>query len=210
MILLQLTANTGPAECCLAVSHALKVVEMEAAAAGVEVDVLEEEVGPVAGTLSSVLLGLTAPGDGRQALDLARNWCGSILWKCASPYRPAHPRKNWYIGGALHTEPVPLPDSVIRYEASRAAGPGGQHVNKTSSAIRATHLGTGLSVRVQTERSQHANKRLAAVLLANKLAAVEAGRREVNKAERHAQHRQVERGNPRRIFSGQYFVEEKR
>ena len=58
----------------------------------------------------------------------------------------------------------------IRYEAVRASGPGGQHVNKTDSAVRATHLPSGLSVKVQTERSQHANKRLARALLAHKLA----------------------------------------
>nr|WP_205990965.1 MULTISPECIES: peptide chain release factor-like protein [unclassified Pseudoalteromonas] len=56
-------------------------------------------------------------------------------------------------------------DSEIRFQQCRASGAGGQHVNTTDSAVRATHVATGIAVRVESERSQHANKRLARVLL---------------------------------------------
>ncbi len=204
MIWLQLTANTGPAECCLGVSKALNRLCAEAKEAGVAVALLEQVDGPVAGTMRSVLLQLEGEGDA----GLAQRWTGSILWICESPYRKMHKRKNWFLHGAAFDPPGALPEGgEIRYEATRASGPGGQHVNKTDSAIRATHVATGLSVKVQSERSQHANKKLAGQLLASKLAELATLAEGRNKSERHMQHRQAERGNATRIFSGAGFAE---
>lgn len=204
MTWLHLTANTGPAECCLGVRHALARLLEEAVGSDVDTTLVEQVDGPVDGTISSVLLQL----EGAAAELLARRWSGSILWVCASPYRRQHRRKNWFLQGAILAPPATPPDDgAIRYEATRASGPGGQHVNKTDSAIRATHVATGLSVKVQSQRSQHANKKLAAQLLAIKLAelATAAGAR--SRAERHSQHRQAERGNAQRTFVGPGFVE---
>ncbi len=105
---------------------------------------------------------------------------------------------------------MPEEGGAIRYEATRASGPGGQHVNKTDSAIRATHLASGLSVKVQTERSQHANKRLAGQLLASKLAGLARDEAERNKSERRLMHLQAERGNAARVFVGMNFSERSR
>lgn len=207
MVWLQLTANTGPVECCLGVAKALPRLLAEAEKAGVSAQVLEEVSGPVSGTLRSVLVELTCSTDTTVAEAFANQWCGTMQWICDSPYRLGHKRKNWFLGGAAFSPPQPLADSEIRYEATRASGPGGQHVNKTDSAIRATHVATGLSVKVQTERSQHANKKLAAQLLANKLANMEAEAAGKNKAERRLVHHQGERGNAQRVFTGLKFVE---
>ena len=210
MIWLQITANTGPAECCLAVHKAFKRLLQEASEAKVQVSLIEEIPGPVAGTLRSVFLGLQS-ADGAEsaaAEQLATRWSGSLLWVCQSPYRPFHKRKNWFLGGAVYSAPAPLPESDIRYEATRASGPGGQHVNKTDSAVRATHIATGLSVKVQSERSQHANKRLAGQLLAAKLAALSKAAEDESKAERRLQHHQSERGNAARVFVGLDFREQ--
>jgi peptide chain release factor len=206
MILLQLSANTGPEECCLAVRKALAYLIDEAAALAVRVEVLEQVAGERPGNLRSVLLAL----EGDQALSLAQRWQGSVQWVCASPYRPGHRRKNWFIGAELFEPDVPtgaqaLQDKDLRFETLRASGPGGQHVNKTDSAVRATHIPSGLSVKVQTERSQHANKRLARALLACKLAALAQEAIGQRRAERRIQHHQVERGNAGRVFWGDGF-----
>ena len=209
MIWLQITANTGPAECCLAVYKALRLLLQEARQAKVEVSLIEEIPGPVAGTLRSVFLGLESADAGEPAAErLALRWSGSLLWVCQSPYRPLHRRKNWFLGGAVYSAAAPLPDSEIRYTATRASGPGGQHVNKTDSAVRATHVATGLSVKVQSERSQHANKRLAGQWLAARLAALGKAAEDEDKAKRRLQHHQSERGNAARVFAGMDFREQ--
>ncbi len=206
MIWLQITANTGPAECCLAVRKALERLHAEARDMDVAVRLVEQVGGPVEGTMRSVLLELE--GGSGQDLALARRWSGSMLWICVSPYRKMHKRKNWFLNGAAFAAPDAGGEcGQIRYEATRASGPGGQHVNKTDSAIRATHVATGLSVKVQSERSQHANKRLAGQLLASKLAGLAKAEEGRTKSERHLQHSQATRGNAARVFVGLDFVE---
>lgn len=209
MILLQLSANTGPEECCLAVRKALSLILEDCAQAGISVDVLEQVPGEHPGNLRSVLLAL----EGAAALAIALRWRGSLQWHCASPYRPEHKRKNWFIGAEVFEPDTPwspaegLADRDLRFETLRASGPGGQHVNKTDSAVRATHLPSGLSVKVQTERSQHANKRLARALLAHKLASQANEVASAARTERWLQHYGVARGNAVRVFKGANYTE---
>ncbi|WP_058912005.1 peptide chain release factor H [Entomohabitans teleogrylli] len=202
MILLQLSSAQGPDECCLAVSKALARLSLEARTHGVAITVLEELPGRVSGTLRSALVVL----EGAKAQYLAEVWCGSLLWVCKSPYRPGSQRKNWFIGAAAFSPAAEGPDGTIRFDTLRASGPGGQHVNKTESAIRATHVESGISVRVQSERSQHANKRLALMLIAHRLEQHRQEQQAALKAQRRLFHHQIERGNPQRIFHGEGFT----
>ena len=80
---------------------------------------------------------------------------------------------------------VEIRDEDIREDVFRASGAGGQHVNKTSSAIRLTHFPTGIVVQCQSERSQHKNRATALKMLRARIARIQEERRE---AEKHAQH----------------------
>lgn len=80
-------------------------------------------------------------------------------------------------------------------------------MNKTETAVRATHIATGVSVKVQTERSQLANKKLANLLISQKINAMQALKLKGDKAQRRMQHFQNLRGNPIRTFLGEKFLE---
>jgi len=73
---------------------------------------------------------------------------------------------------------IDLVDSEIEMEFAKSSGPGGQHVNKTSSAVRLKHLPTGITVFCQSERSQHKNRAIARKLLQAKLYQHERQKRE--------------------------------
>ena len=88
---------------------------------------------------------------------------------------------------------VELNPAELRIDTYRASGAGGQHVNKTDSAIRITHLPTGIVVECQDERSQHKNRSRAMSLLKARLMAAERERRE--KAEAQSRKLQVGSGD---------------
>lgn len=201
MILLQLSSAQGPDECCLAVQKALNRLVKEAASEKVSLTLLETEPGRLPDTLRSALVSL----DGEKAMALSERWCGTLQWICASPYRPHHGRKNWYVGAARFTPSEQAFSAEIRFETLRSSGPGGQHVNKTDSAVRATHIATGISIKVQSERSQHANKRLACLLIAHKLEQRQQAQGAELKSQRRMLHHQIERGDPVRTFKGMNF-----
>ena len=79
---------------------------------------------------------------------------------------------------------VELKSDDYRKDIYHASGPGGQHVNKTDSAIRITHLPTNTVVECQDERSQHKNKARAMSLLRSKLLIAEQERQAIDRAEK--------------------------
>lgn len=206
MKLLQLSAGQGPAECALAVSKALLRLQQEASDLGLLLEILERVAAADAQGMLSVLV--SVQGETEKLCRLARHWCGTVQWCCTSPYRPEHPRKNWFIGVDDLAVPVECPDWLaarVQFQSCKASGPGGQHVNKTASAIQATDPLTGFRVKVQSERSQHANKALALRLLASRVASFAQQQRADERQQRHRLHGRVERGRPVRVFKGLDF-----
>lgn len=202
-LLIQISAAKGPVECCRAVSLALVAFEIDAFNSQVKVTLLETIPGPRPNTLRSALIFI----EGKQVNVLAQKWSGSVQWINPSTFRLGHKRKNWFIGVTAFTENV-LPSfdlNDVKFETMRSSGPGGQHVNKTESAVRATHLPSGISVRVETERSQHANKNMAVLLLKHKLEEQEKQHNDQQRNERWLKHYQLERGNPVLTFIGESF-----
>ena len=95
---------------------------------------------------------------------------------------------------------IDLRDEDIREDVFRASGAGGQHVNKTSSAIRLTHLPTGVVVQCQNERSQHKNRATAMKMLRARLARLEEEKREAEQNSKYAQMAKVGFGSQIRNY----------
>jgi peptide chain release factor 2 len=80
---------------------------------------------------------------------------------------------------------IEVDDKDVREDTYRASGAGGQHVNKTDSAIRLTHMPTGIVVQCQNERSQHKNRAAAWKMLRSRLMRVEEEKREAEQAQKY-------------------------
>lgn len=205
-IRLLVTSGNGPEECRIAVRHVLKCMEQEAARAGVAADVTMPEQSDRHGPASAVVT-LRGP----ESAAIANRWIGSVRWTAQSPVRPNHRRRNWYVGVFTLTPgqdaSAALDRTDVRFETFRAGGPGGQHQNTTDSAVRATHLPSGISVVSRDQRSQHRNKQMALDRLAAQLALRHSLDAAKARNSENQLHRELERGNPVRCFKGGRFVE---
>ena len=205
MILLQLSEGQGPVECNQAVGLALKTIEKQCREKEIKLDIVETIATKERDCFKSALLQFDSPKSDL-AKQLAQSWQGAMLWVCQSQHRPKHKRKNWFFSGQMYEVNDTQLDKGVTFQTCRASGAGGQHVNTTDSAVRATHTETGISVRVESERSQHANKRLARALLFQKLEATKLEQMTQQEKARWQQHWEVERGNPVKTFKGEKFI----
>jgi peptide chain release factor len=171
-------------------------LEREAIAAGLQCRQLEAVPSSIVGNFHSLCFLL----EGDTAAALASSWVGSVQWVWQSTYRPGHKRKNWYVKVTELEPELSLPKQAqldlrdVKFESMHASGAGGQHVNKTDSAVRATHLPTGKSAYSQEARSQHMNKKLALAKLAMLFEADIQLAEAAEQAVRRLNHYTIERG----------------
>ncbi|MCW5880252.1 MAG: PCRF domain-containing protein, partial [Anaerolineae bacterium] len=95
---------------------------------------------------------------------------------------------------------IDIKEADVRIDTYRSSGAGGQKVNKTDSAVRMTHLPTGIVVAVQNERSQLQNKEVALKILRGKLLDLEIERREAEQARLKGVHKEAGWGNQIRSY----------
>jgi len=95
---------------------------------------------------------------------------------------------------------VQIDDRELRIDVFRASGAGGQHVNKTSSAVRITHLPSGIVVQCQQEKSQHRNKELAMKVLKARLYQIEKQKQDEKLQEIHGSKNEIAWGNQIRSY----------
>jgi len=205
MIRLLLTSGHGPTECRIAVRGILSALLAAAESAGLDAAAVEGTDPDGLGPFSAL-----AMVHGADAERFARGWTGTMQWIAPSPVRPHHKRKNWFVAVVQLPPPTCLPLKLdvkdVRLESFRAGGPGGQHQNKTESAVRATHRPTGLSVTAREERSQHRNKALALERLADLIAGGQELAELADRQRTQAAHNSLERGRPVRRFKGVDFA----
>ncbi len=95
---------------------------------------------------------------------------------------------------------IDIPEKDVRVDVYRASGAGGQKVNKTSSAVRLTHVPSGITVAMQNERSQHANRDMAWKILRSRLYDLELQKRNVARDEAESQKKDIAFGSQIRSY----------
>ena len=167
--IVSLHAGAGGTESCDWCQMLYRMYTRWAADKGFSVEVLDSLDGDEAGIKS-----ITFQVDGENAYGYLKSEHGVHRLVRISPFNAAGKRQTSFVSCDVMPDieediDIEVKDEDIRIDTYRSSGAGGQHINKTSSAIRITHFPTGIVVTCQNERSQHMNKDKAMQMLKAKL-----------------------------------------
>jgi peptide chain release factor 2 len=179
---LTINAGTGGTDAQDWAEMLLRMYQRWAADRRFNVELVEASPGEEAGLKSA-----TGTVKGENAYGVLKAERGVHRLVRLSPFDAAHRRHTAFAQVVVapllpEDEEIEIDESDLRIDTYRASGAGGQHVNKTDSAVRITHLPTGIVVQCQNERSQTSNKQTALRILKSRLAELQEEEREAELA----------------------------
>src|SRR5689334_12372874 len=203
---LEISAGAGGTEAQDWASMLMRMYVRWAERRGFEVSVLDESEGEEAGIKGAVL-----EIRGQYAYGFLRPETGVHRLVRISPFDAQSRRHTSFASVFVYPVideeiNVEIRDEDIKMDVFRASGAGGQHVNKTSSAVRLTHIPTGLIAASQQERSQHKNRATAMKMLKNKLYQLELQKQMAKKAEFDANKMDISFGSQIRSYVFQPYT----
>jgi len=166
---IDIQAGAGGTEACDWASILMRQYLRYCERKGFKAEILEESDGDVAGIKSASI-----KIDGEYAYGFLRTETGVHRLVRKSPFDSANGRHTSFASIFVYPEvddsiEIDINPADIRTDTYRASGAGGQHINKTDSAVRLTHLPTGIVVQCQSDRSQHRNRAEAMSMLKSRL-----------------------------------------